>query len=138
MLFLGVALGVGFGKGLTSLLQVVAGDDKSTSLVGFAFGLLSFIVALAYLPLWLDPGEYVQPRSGRIDGKIQTAELRFAMVFALVGGVTTYAISNSRPVSFGVALGLALVGACVGVDFKRRVHRLRTRPQEDALPELVP
>lgn len=134
-LLVSALLGLALGKGLTTFLEVVANNGKTASLVGFAFGFLAFITALAYLPLWLDPAEYAHPRTGGFEGKLQTAALRFAMVFAIVGGLCTYGITNSRPTAIGAALGFAFVGALLGVDLKRRVQRLRAKPHYDELIE---
>jgi hypothetical protein len=88
---------------------------------------------LAYLPLWLAPEEFTEPRPSGVEGNLQTAELRFAMVFALVGGFSTFEITASSPLAIASALCFAGVGAWLGVDLKRRVHRLRARSRDDAL-----
>lgn len=126
-------LGFGIGKGLAILLRAAEINRDSASIAGFALGFLTFLTALAYLPLWLAPGEYADPRPSGVEGKLQTAELRFAIVFALVGGFSMFGMTASRPMAIGSALCFAGIGAWLGFDLKRRVQRLRARSRDDVL-----
>jgi hypothetical protein len=147
VLFFGLFVGgLVVGRSVAAVIEAATGDRQLATAVGVGVWLLGAVVGMAYGGLWLGGSEMLpirtKPRSlwGRLwaaktEGKLQTAELRFACVFAIIIG-TLASQAQARPwVAATVAVSFAVVGGFIGRDFKRRVLKQRAESEQSDGPD---
>ena len=126
-------LGLAIGIGLYFALAALASNDELAQSIGLGAWWLSAIVLFAYANLWLDPFRRRGPAEGanlrsssaaRLRDerlKAQTAEIRGAVLFAMIGGLMVR--SQSPFIIIAVALACGFLGWFFGADYKRRMNR---------------
>lgn len=132
------ALGGGLTMGLliSGTLNALTGNQQLANSVGAGVGFLSSLLLFMYGPLWFGDPESILPRvkstsllrqwrDAKSESKLQAAELRCGMVFALIGGVMAAGASASDLLICIVTLGCSMLGGLAGYDFKHRVMRRR-------------
>ena len=128
----------GFVGGMVAImvLDAITGNEDLAAVIGTGVWILLSVTFLVYGSLlFADPEEIVNPpkpkttiqgwRAAKAESKLQAAELRMGIVFAMIGGGTASAAKGSDLVVAIVAICCAIVGGLIGFDVKRRVRRIR-------------
>ena len=135
------AVGGGLAAGLliSGILNALTGDQQLANSIGAGVGLLSSILLFMYTQLWFGDADSILPRpkstsllqqwrDAKAESKLQAAELRCGIVFALIGGVTAAGANASDLLVSITTLGCSILGGLAGYDFKHRVLRRRKQP----------
>lgn len=125
-IFLGsIIAGLGIGSAVTGILWSITGDDKLASAAGTGFWLISSFIIHAYVSVWIasvggfNPSEIARSKD-RFQRKLQTAEIRYAFVFGLIGGAMTQIVGAPWYLAVAVGAPLVILGGFIGYDIKRR------------------
>ncbi len=134
LLIVGSAVGgLAVGLPVIVILRAVTGNGNLAVSIGTGVWLLTCSTLLAYGALLLtDLTDPEKPKTAsqrrrfeKAQGQLQTAELRMAFVFGLIGGVTANLAQASDVTIAIVAVCCAVAGGIIGYDVKRRVRRIR-------------
>ena len=132
--------GLVLGVAVTLVLDLVFRLGPVAAAVGTGAWLISSVLMIAYGQIFFfDPREFEQREASSVWGrwhdekaerKLQSAELRSAFVFGLIGFAASQ--MGQAPIWVGVliAISLGIVGGFVGYDIKRRVRAIRQRLEE--------
>jgi hypothetical protein len=129
-IFLGsIVAGLAIGLAVGALVWSITGDDKIGSAVGTGFWLISAFIIHAYTSVWVASlggfnTDEIARSKDRFQRKLQTAEIRYAFVFALIGGAMTQSVGAPWYLAVAVGTPLVILGAFVGYDIKRRYKRI--------------
>src|SRR5947208_16675152 len=80
-------VGLAIGIGVYFALQAFTGNTDLAQSIGMGVWWLSAIVLFAYANVWLDPFRRSRAGDHRAGSKVQTAEIRGAVLFAMIGGL---------------------------------------------------
>ncbi len=132
------AFGGGLATGLlvSGTLNYLTANQQLAQSVGAGVGFISSLLLFMYGPLWIGDPESVLPppkstsllqqwRDAKVESKLQSAEIRCGIVFALIGGVSASGANASNSLIYIVVIGSSMLGGLAGYDLKRRVVRLR-------------
>lgn len=123
-------VGLAIGAGVYFALAALTGNTDLSQSIGVGVWWLSAIVLFAYANAWLDPfgRQAAAARQRQPGAKAQTAEIRAAALFAMIGGLMMR--SQSAVVIVAVAVMFGLAGWFFGADYKRRMNRPPDRQGE--------
>ena len=121
-------MGLGIGLAVTAIAWTITGNDKIASAIGTLFWLISSFIIHAYASVWVVSvggiGAANDRSNERTRGKLQTAELRYAFAFGAIGAAMSQVIGAPWYLAVVVSGLLAMLGAFVGFDIKRRYKRI--------------
>jgi hypothetical protein len=124
-----IAVGLVIGLIVIAVLWEITGNEKVSGSVGTCVWLISSFIIHAYAGVWFTArggfNEVEIARSkDRFQGKLRTAELRYAIVFSIVSGSMSHEAGAPWYLIAAVTVPLAMLGGFVGFDIKRRYKRL--------------
>lgn len=127
LILVAITGGAILGIAVRGAMFAVTANLKVSSIVGTIVWMLATPLGICYgqlLPQFDHSMRSPFPNR-RAEGKLQTAELRFGFMFAILGATGAVMANVAEHVMYLVAIVLAVAGGLIGHDYKRRVFRLR-------------
>jgi hypothetical protein len=124
-----IVAGLAIGLTVGAIVWSITGDDEIGGGVGTGFCGISTFVIHAYASVWIAASggfstDEIARSKDRFQRKLQTAEIRYAFVFALIGGAMAEIVGAPWYLAVAVGAPLVVLGGFIGFDIKRRYKRI--------------